>query len=317
MKKKYDQEKSESFFSDPPTPRPSDTTLYHFAIFLTCCTILLILAGGLVTSHDAGLAVPDWPLSYGQFFPPMVGNIFWEHGHRMIAGSVGILTLILAVWIQIKEPRIWMKRLGWIALGAVILQAVLGGLTVLYLLPAPISIFHACLAQTFLCILVSITYFLSPFSSQITAQHARDLAKLKRLSLMTTAFIYLQLILGATVRHTSFTTIPHMVVAALVLIHVILVVIRTNQIEHADTAPQNVATSLGILTVLQIFLGVGSFVFTRMIEQGYAPSTEQVIFTAAHQTTGALILASSVVLVLMVSLNPFSWTNKTVSSTTA
>ena len=86
--------------------------LFFFGIFLSCAILLLILAGGLVTSHEAGLAVPDWPLSYGQMMPPMVGNIFWEHGHRMIAGTVGFLTLILAIWIQMKENRGWMKRLG-------------------------------------------------------------------------------------------------------------------------------------------------------------------------------------------------------------
>ena len=76
--------------------------LYFFSLFLVAWTAFLILAGGLVTSHDAGLAVLDWPLSYGQFFPPMVGNIFWEHGHRMIAGLAGIFTLVLAIWIQMS-----------------------------------------------------------------------------------------------------------------------------------------------------------------------------------------------------------------------
>src|SRR3990167_2825462 len=120
--------------------------LYRYSIVVVMGTFLLVLAGGLVTSHDAGLAVPDWPTSYGQWFPPMIGNVFWEHGHRMIAGAVGVLTLLLAIWIQIQEKRVWMKRLGWIAFGAVLLQALLGGLTVIYMLPAPVSIAHACLA---------------------------------------------------------------------------------------------------------------------------------------------------------------------------
>src|SRR3989338_6493866 len=106
--------------------------LYRYSIVVVMGTFLLVLAGGLVTSHDAGLAVPDWPTSYGQWFPPMVGNIFWEHGHRMIAGSVGILTLILTLWIHFKEKRKGLRILGWITLGSVVAQAVLGGLTVLF-----------------------------------------------------------------------------------------------------------------------------------------------------------------------------------------
>ena len=158
------------------TTKNAPKSLYLFNLFLVGWTAVLILAGGLVTSHEAGLAVPDWPLSYGQLFPPMVGNVFWEHGHRMIAGSVGILTLVLAVWIQMvcrggscTRPQRATTRvaptiviLGWAAFGVVVLQAVLGGLTVLYLLPPPISIFHACLAQTFFCILIALAYFLNP-----------------------------------------------------------------------------------------------------------------------------------------------------------
>ena len=113
--------------------------LFYFGIFLSAATLFLILAGGLVTSREAGLAVPDWPLSYGQLMPPMVGNIFWEHGHRMIAGIVGILTLFFSAALQIFEPRKWIQKMGWIAFAAVVVQAVLGGLTVKYLLPAPLS----------------------------------------------------------------------------------------------------------------------------------------------------------------------------------
>ncbi len=147
--------------SDLRTSNPAGK-LFYFSFFLCLCVVVLILAGGLVTSHEAGLAVPDWPLSYGQLMPPMVGNVFWEHGHRMIAGTVGMLTLILAVAIQRAEERVWLKKLGWIAFGAVVAQAVLGGLTVRLMLPDAISILHACLAQTFFCLILSITYFLSP-----------------------------------------------------------------------------------------------------------------------------------------------------------
>src|SRR5712692_11956961 len=104
--------------------------LHRFTLLVTGATFVLIVAGALVTSHDAGLATSDWPLSNGQFFPRMVGNLFWEHGHRLVATTVGILTIVLAIYLQVREKRTWVKRLGWIALGGVVAQGLLGGLTV-------------------------------------------------------------------------------------------------------------------------------------------------------------------------------------------
>ncbi len=273
--------------------------MYLFSLFLTGATFLLILAGGLVTSHEAGLAVPDWPLSYGQAFPPMVGNIFWEHGHRMIAGTVGILALILALWIQIAEKRSWIKKLGWIAFGAVVLQALLGGLTVLYLLPAPISIFHACLAQTFFCLVIAVTFFLRP---EILRSAQDDASKLKRLSYVTVGVIYAQLILGAAVRHSSsgHAVAAHVLMAFAVVAHVFMLAGRVMRV-LPDTALFKPAVGLGILTIGQFFLGIGSFVLTRMVEQSYAPSKAAVFMTAAHQTNGAAILGVTVFIALMVS----------------
>ncbi len=268
--------------------------LQRFSKFLAVLTFFLVLAGGLVTSHQAGLAVPDWPLSYGRFFPPMVGNIFWEHGHRMIAGSVGMLTLVLAIWVQIQEKRIWLKRLAWIAFGAVVLQALLGGLTVLFLLPAPVSIFHACLAQTFFCLVVSIAYFLS-FPAEKEKISSESSVRLRRLLAITASFIYAQLILGAIVRHTHHGIPVHIGVAFLVAIHVLLVTVQTSR-SAEDKFLINCGLILGFITVIQVFLGMGSFIFTRMIPQNYAPSFGAVAFTAAHQTLGALVLALSVLL---------------------
>ncbi len=288
--------------------------MYFFSLFLTAATFLLILAGGLVTSHEAGLAVPDWPLSYGQAFPPMVGNIFWEHGHRMIAGTVGILTLLLALWIQIAEKQTWIKRLAWIAFGAVVLQALLGGLTVLYLLPAPISIFHACLAQAFFCLVIAIAFFLRPVDKvgaplagartgrgQAPPLHS-DQFKLKRLSCITVGVIYAQLILGATVRHTSsgHAVVAHVVLAFAVMVHVFMLAGRIMRL-LPHSALFKPAVALGFLTMTQFFLGIGSFVLTRMIEQSYAPSKAAVFMTATHQTNGAVILGATVLIALMVS----------------
>src|SRR5579872_6604005 len=106
--------------------------LYRWSMLLAFCTLLLVVAGGLVTSRDAGLSVPDWPLSYGKLMPPMEGGILYEHGHRMVATTVGLFTIVSMIWIFRTERRKWLRWLGVAALIAVIAQGVLGGMTVLY-----------------------------------------------------------------------------------------------------------------------------------------------------------------------------------------
>src|SRR5208337_1375761 len=114
--------------------RPN-TALHRFAVFTAAATFVLIFAGGLVTSTGSALAVPDWPLSFGKFFPKLEGGVLYEHGHRMIAATVTLLTLALMVWAFRAEHRTWVKRLAAAAFGLIVVQAVLGGLTVLFLLP--------------------------------------------------------------------------------------------------------------------------------------------------------------------------------------
>ena len=135
--------------------------VHRFALLVAVATFLLIIAGANVTSHDAGLAVPDWPLSFGKFFPKMVGNVFWEHGHRLVAAAVGMLTIALAICLQIRERRSWVRKLGWIALAGVVAQGLLGGLTVKLNLPLAVSAAHATLAQLFFLATVSIAVFTS------------------------------------------------------------------------------------------------------------------------------------------------------------
>src|SRR5471030_2314615 len=126
--------------------------LRRFAKFVAAATLFLIFAGAMVTSTGSGLAVPDWPLSYGMLMPPLVGGIFYEHGHRMIAATVGFLTVLQAIWLQRSEPKRFVRMLGWWSVGAVIAQGLLGGLTVKLLLPKSVSIAHAGLAEIFLCL---------------------------------------------------------------------------------------------------------------------------------------------------------------------
>jgi cytochrome c oxidase assembly protein subunit 15 len=184
--------------------------LYLFAALVAASTGILIFAGGLVTSTESGLSVPDWPNTYGYFmffFPldKMVGGIRFEHTHRLIASTVGVLILVLAVWLWRSEPRLWVRRLGYIALAAVITQGILGGITVLWYLPDPISIAHASLAQIVFCLTMTIALVTSPGWKQAYAADgpAPDDFMLQRVAAATTVLIYLQIVVGATMRHTG------------------------------------------------------------------------------------------------------------------
>src|SRR5438132_7119031 len=139
--------------------------LNRFAWFTAFATLLLICSGGMVTGKGVGLAVPDWPTTFGYnmfLFPASkwIGGILFEHTHRLIASTVGFLTIILAVWLWLVDPRRWVRILGVAAVGAVILQGVLGGLRVT-MLKDEIGIFHACLAQAFLGLVVIIAFVTS------------------------------------------------------------------------------------------------------------------------------------------------------------
>src|ERR1700683_3022103 len=138
-----------------------DRARHIFAVFTACTILTLILAGALGTSNDAGLSVPDWPTSFGSIYriPPMVGGVRFEHGHRMLAEFVGLLTIILALWTWRTDERRWMRRLSIAALAVVVMQGILGGLTVLYFLPPVVSTAHAALGHTFFCITVIIAIF--------------------------------------------------------------------------------------------------------------------------------------------------------------
>jgi cytochrome c oxidase assembly protein subunit 15 len=163
-------------------------------------TVLLVYAGAMVTSTGSGLAVPDWPLSFGSVFPPMVGGVFYEHGHRMIATLVGFLTIIQAVALQRFEPRTPVRILGWVALGIVIVQGSLGGLTVLLRLPRSVSISHAALAEVFLCTAVAIA-FLTSDSFERLRSGQRSERNHTRAGYLLVALVFIQALAGAWMRH--------------------------------------------------------------------------------------------------------------------
>lgn len=187
---------------------PFSVWVHRFAVLTACVTLPLIFIGGLVTSHDAALAVPDWPTSYGYnmfFFPwnKMVGGIFYEHTHRLVATVVGFLTVILAFWLAFQDERKWVRNLGWFALGLVVFQGVLGGLRVVAL-KKWIAIFHAGIAQSFFCLIAAIALFTSAWwRHQKSGDRRPDPARLRIWAPVMVSAIFIQLMLGATMRHTG------------------------------------------------------------------------------------------------------------------
>lgn len=252
-----------------------------------------------MTSHEAGLAVPDWPLSYGQLFPPMVGNIFWEHGHRMIAGFVGVLTLIFALCAARMDSRRWFRRLAWTALLMVVAQAILGGLTVKLLLPPAISIFHACLAQTFFTVTVALAYFSGSHYQNTDTRREAWKTNFAHNALVMFGFIYLQLLLGAIVRHTSEGIVYHVINGVMVLL-MQMNVLSSIMKQSFGTAEKRLACLIAALTVGQFFAGIGAYIYTHQLERGYAPRLAEVILTSFHHSNGALILALSFLLYLVI-----------------
>jgi len=297
--------------------------LHLFAILVAAATGVLIFAGGLVTSTESGLSVPDWPNTYGYFmffFPleKMVGGIRYEHTHRLIASTVGFLIVVLALWLWRSETRVWVRRLGYIALAAVITQGILGGITVLWYLPDPISIAHASLAQIVFCLTMTIALVTSPGWKQAYATNgpaprggARDDRMLQRVAAITTGLIYLQIIVGATMRHTGAgLAIPdfplmfgqiipphwdpkiaihfaHRVGA--VIVSLAILATTGHVFYHHRTRGELLRPSLLLLALLTTQVTLGALTVL---------SQKEFIINSLHVVTGASVLVTSLVLTL-------------------
>lgn len=275
--------------------------LHRYAIFLAVCTLFLVVAGASVTSTESGLSVPDWPLSYGQVMPEMKGGIFYEHGHRMVATTVGFLTIIMAIWLWRADPRPWMKRLGFAALGAVIFQGILGGLTVIYLLPKPVSISHACLAELFFSTTCAIALFTSPqWKRGPVPVQAYGFPARPGSVIWLPAVVLLQVALGAAFRHKWLDLTFH-VAGAFIVTGVVMysaIVFLMNYREHAPI--RTTATALLVITFAQVFLGVAAYMSRVATADAPQPMPVMVIFTVAHVALGALTMAASVLMAIQV-----------------
>ena len=261
----------------------------------------MIVAGALVTSNDAGLSVPDWPTTFGSLYriPPMVGGVKFEHGHRMVAELIGLLTIILAVWTWRAEHRSWMRKLGAIALGTVIAQGVLGGITVLFYLPPAVSTAHATLAQSFFCVIVIMMMVTGREWMEVppVVVVERHRPRLRTLATLAAASVYLQLILGAAFRHSGIKLLPHLVSAVVVTVVLLWTVLRIFS-EHS-AVPQLLGPARALLVLLFIQLGLGFAAYLTRVEWGKEapqPVLSMVVATVAHVAVGALVLATSVVL---------------------
>ncbi len=271
---------------------------HRIAVLTAAMTLPLLFLGGLVTSLEVGMVVPDWPTTFGynMFLYPwskMVGGIFYEHSHRLLGSVVGLLTIVLAIVLWFTEQRQWLRRLGLIALVAVTVQGVLGGLRVV-LIEQKIAIIHACLAQAFFALIVSISLFTSAeWRASQSGSPAGDTKKARQLGLLTVGLIYAQLILGALFRHTGTGLSLHILGAVAVFIATFLLV---DHVQHYHATQRPLLRSgviLRRLLLLQVGLGLFTYVIKYVAPHG--PLTPQAVLLAtSHVIVGAFMLVTSV-----------------------
>jgi cytochrome c oxidase assembly protein subunit 15 len=275
--------------------------LHRFAILLAVCTLFLVVAGASVTSKSAGLSVPDWPLSYGQVMPEMTGGVLFEHGHRMVGATVGMLTIGLLIWILRFEKRSWMRKMGWVMLAWVIGVGLLGGLTVKLLTPPPVSMAHTCLAQLFFSLTVAMAVFTSKsFIEGPQVVNDYGWPSLRSIAIATPMFVLAQIALGAGFRHGAMSVLPHIIGAMLVTLVILFAgIFVLHQFPDHGALRRSAVVLLGI-TFLQVFLGILAY-FMRLnaAEQPLA----MVLSTVAHVAVGASTLAASIVLAIQIRRN--------------
>lgn len=284
---------------------PALKTQYHryhhaFAVFVACATLVVITFGALVTSNDAGLSVPDWPTSFGYLVkvPHFVGGVRYEWSHRMVAGTLVTLTLAIACWTFFTERRRWMRWLAIAAFATVIVQATLGGMTVLFFQPPWLSTAHATVAQTFFCIAVCIAMFTGRrwVEEQPRVELDTHHPSLFTLSLCSVFIVYVQLILGGMFRHHGMSWWPHVLNAVLVAIILAWTAIRAiSSYSHIGAIRRPAVLMLSLL-IAQLFLGFTAFL-TRVAwgQNAVQPELPMVIATVVHVAVGALLLATTVV----------------------
>ena len=285
--------------ADPYSPWP-----HRLALLTAVCTLPLLFVGGLVTSLGVGLAVPDWPTTFGynMFLYPwskMVGGIFYEHSHRLLGSAVGFLTILLTIALWTKERRRWMRWLGIIALIAVLIQGVLGGLRVI-LLEHVLAIVHGCFAQAFFAFLAALSLLTeAEWQQERPSISSGDARSIQRGGVLVTSLLYGQLILGAILRHTGSGAAIHIVGAAIIAIAIFWLVDWLTQSYSDQPLLRQSAFLLRRLLLLQLTLGIAAYISKYTDSQAFLESYA-VLFATSHVLIGALMLATSVRLTLRV-----------------
>ena len=275
----------------------------RIALTTVGATFILLIMGGIVSSKGVGMAVPDWPTTFGYNmftypFSKMVGGIFYEHSHRLLGSLVGFLTIGLTTAILWKDDRKWLKVISVVALFAVIVQGIMGGLRVVEISKS-FAVAHGAFAHAFFALVVSIAFFLSNFWKDIpTDNNVIEASQLRRFSIITTVAIYLQLIAGAVYRHTGNWFWIHMLLALIVTTIIFLLMDSVNKKVGKITFLRRIAITLGALIVLQLFSGLGAYMTKLISPDPLTASAIVVTITLIHVLSGALIFSFSVLLTL-------------------
>jgi heme a synthase len=274
--------------------------VHKYALFLVLWAAVLLTAGALVTSEDAALAVPDWPLSYGTLNPPMIGGIAFEHSHRLIAVGLGFLIIILAFLLWRYDERPWMKYFGFAALAGVVLQGMLGGLVVLKLLHYWLPVMHACAAEIVFAILVSIAVCTSRWYMQSLPQYVdRGSPSIHSIVTLNAFVIFLQVLVGAGFRHKYLSLKPHVYGAAIVLAMVLWTALTLRRRFPEVPAIARVRKLLHSIVGLQILLGLVALWARINSADDPQPLPPVVISTVVHTVVGAILFATSIATVIV------------------
>lgn len=291
--------------------------LHRFAILVMTITFLLIIVGGNVTTKGAGMAVPDWPRSFGSFNPDgwttdmngTVPGVRAEHGHRLLGATLGFLVIILTAWLWKVESRPWVRWLGYAALVAVIIQGVMGGLRVTRI-SVPLAIVHGCFAQAFFCLTVVIAAATSPWwrAAQLAPGDAPE-RTLRMWTVLLAAAVYGQLVIGAIYRHLGTGVMWHIggaLVVGIMLMQVSQQVFR-RPLEQDRGLSKLTLVLFGMLA-LQVVLGVMTLVSVLPLHGAEGPRSPGTVaatyLPTAHVALGAIILGWTVYLAMRARLAP-------------
>ena len=277
--------------------------VHRFAVFVVGWTVLLFVAGALVTSNDAALSVPDWPKSFGTWFPSLrmlAGGAFFEHSHRVIAGCLGILTLTLAILIWVNDSRRWLRWFGVIAVAGIAVQAVLGGEVVRQLLHYWLPVIHACFAQIVFGALLSIAVFTSRWWVSDRPQLADSgTPSIHALTIANAEVIFFQVVLGAGFRHQEIPVWPHIAGAFVVLGMVVWTAVVLRKRFGLSPELSKARILLHATFGTQFLLGLGAY-WSRLTTVGAPqPQPLMVWLTVVHTVVGAILFAFSVFIVLI------------------